>query len=101
MADPTSDKLRDKLKKMHAKLGSNNANEREAARTKIDELLVKNKDGRNDLTEFLFTGNAQSWRNNNPYEEQPADYSPTPALLDLTCHILQRHLHLTNHSALP
>ena len=43
MGDSAAHRLRDKLKKLHALLGSNNANEREAARAKIDELLAKSK----------------------------------------------------------
>jgi hypothetical protein len=43
MATSAADKLRDKLTKLFALLGSNNAGEREAARCKIDELLAKDK----------------------------------------------------------
>ena len=97
MGDSAAHRLRDKLKKLHALLGSNNANEREAARAKIDELLAKSKKTWNDLTELLFTGNAHGWQDNESDEEQSADYPPPPAPLDLIRHILQRHLHLTMH----
>ena len=39
----STDKLRDKLTKLFRLLGSSNTNECEAARSKIDELLAKNK----------------------------------------------------------
>ena len=62
MAATAAEKLRDKLTKLFAMLGSNNAAEREVVRCKIDELLVKNKKNWNDLTELLSTGNAQGWQ---------------------------------------
>jgi hypothetical protein len=98
MATSANDKLRDKLTKLFALLGSNNAGEREAARRKIDELLAKNKETWNDLTELLSTGNAQGWQNDEPDTDTGgggADRRPAP--LDLIRYILQRHLHLTEH----
>jgi hypothetical protein len=98
MAASATDKLRDKLQKLFALLGSANAKEREAARVKIDELLAKNKKNWNDLTELLFTGNAYGWQDDEPDgDDQPDHCPPTPAPLDLIEHILRRHLHLTEH----
>ena len=57
-----TEKLRDKLTKLFAMLGSNIADEREVARCKIDDLLAKNKKNWNDLVELLSTGNAQGWQ---------------------------------------
>ena len=61
MAATAAEKLRDKLTKLFAMLGSNIADEREVARCKIDDLLAKNKKNWNDLTELLSTGNAHGW----------------------------------------
>jgi hypothetical protein len=95
MAVTATDKLRDKLTKLFALLGSNNANEREAARCKIDELLAKNKKNWNDLTELLSSGNAHGWQDDEP--DASVDEHPRPAPLDLIRHILQRHLQLSEH----
>ena len=43
MAATAAEKLRDKLTKLFAMLGSNGADEREFARCEIDDLLAKNK----------------------------------------------------------
>jgi len=93
-----SDKLRDRLTKLFALLGSNNAGEREAARNKIEELLAKNKKTWNDLTELLATGNAQGWHDAEPDVGQASGAAAArPASLDLIRHILERHLSLTEH----
>jgi hypothetical protein len=92
-----AEKLRDKLKKLHALLGSSNANEREAARAKIDQLLAKNKKNWNDWTELLFTGNVQGWQDDEPTVDHSEADVARPAPLDLIRHILQRHLYLDEH----
>jgi hypothetical protein len=97
-----SDKVRERLTKLFALLGSNNAGEREAARCKIEELLAKNKKTWNDLTELLATGNAQDWQDDEPQNNESdgttASARPVhPASLDLIRHILDRHLSLTEH----
>jgi hypothetical protein len=48
-----NDKIRAKLTKLHAMLGSGNAGEREAAWTKIDELLRKYRRSWTDLPDLL------------------------------------------------
>jgi hypothetical protein len=54
--------MRDRLAKLFAMLGSDNAGERENARTLIDEILRKNRKSWNDLTELLQTGsNGTAW----------------------------------------
>ena len=45
--------LASRLRQLHAMLGSNNAQERETARVKIDELLAKHRKSWNDLTELM------------------------------------------------
>jgi Protein of unknown function (DUF3631) len=99
VASAAADKLRDKLTKLFALLGSSNAGEREAARSKIDELLSKNKKNWNDLVMLLSTGNAEGWRDDEPAPPNASvdDDSVRPAPLDFIRHILQRHLHLTEH----
>ena len=91
-----AEKLRDRLAKLFALLGSANTGEREAARCKIDQLLAKNKKTWNDLTELLSGGNAEGWRDDVDFSESAED-DRRPAPLDLIRHILQRHLYLTEH----
>jgi Protein of unknown function (DUF3631) len=93
-----NDSLCEKLRKLHALIGSDNAAEREAARLKISELLAKNKKTWNDLPELLSAATTQG------AQDDPGDQSgdaaagaSRPAPLDLIRHILQRHLHLTEH----
>ena len=100
MAATATEKLRDKLTKLFAMLGSNIADEREVARCKIDDLLAKNKKNWNDLVELLSTGNAHGWQDESgdtgaggSVDESPIHPSP----LDLIQYILQRHVHLTIH----
>ena len=50
MVATAAEKLRDKLTKLFAMLGSNIADEREVACCKIDDLLAKNKKNWNDLS---------------------------------------------------
>ena len=88
------EKLRDKLRKLFALMGSENTAEREAARAKIVELLGKNKKTWNDLTEFLATGNAKGWHDDEPAAVRGGKAAPAP--LQLINHILERHLHLTD-----
>jgi hypothetical protein len=52
---PTN-KLRDRLLKLHAMLGSSNAGEREAARARLEELLARHKKSWVDLPELLANG---------------------------------------------
>jgi hypothetical protein len=48
-----ADKLRAMAKKLHASMGSDNKNEQETARAKLDELLARNKKTWNDLPGLL------------------------------------------------
>ena len=88
------EKLRDKIRKLFALMGSENTAEREAARAKIVELLGKNKKTWNDLTELLATGNAKGWHDDEPAAVGGGKAAPAP--LQLINHILERHLHLTD-----
>src|SRR3979411_1500020 len=99
VATMSADRLRDKLKKLHALMGSDNAAEREAAWLKISELLAKSKKTWNDLPELLSAGKTQGGQDDPGDDPRDAatggDRRPAP--LDLIRHILQRHLHLTEH----
>jgi len=87
-----------KLRKLHALLGSANPNEREVAWAKIDELLAKHKKTWNDLPELLGLAEDTSGRQGDrPDDHGSTGAPPAPASLDLIRHILERHLHLTEH----
>jgi hypothetical protein len=72
------EKLRDKIRKLFALMGSENTAEREAARAKIMELLGKNKRTWNDLTECLATGNAKGWHDDEPAAVGGGKAAPAP-----------------------
>jgi hypothetical protein len=84
-----------KLRKLHALLGSDNAGEAENARRMIGEELARHKKSWNDLLELLAAENTQ----HDDLDDEQADSADIgrPAPLDLIRHILQRHLHLTEH----
>jgi hypothetical protein len=55
-------KVKERLTKLFAMLGSDNARERETAQAKIEEILRKNRKNWNDLTELLQNGTgASNW----------------------------------------
>jgi hypothetical protein len=85
------EKLRDKLKKLHRLLGSANPNEADAARSKINELLARNKKTWNDLCDLLETGRGE-WHDDEDPAPEPSDESAPPPL-DLIHHLIERHLH--------
>jgi hypothetical protein len=99
MSQMSTDKLRHRLKKLHALMGSDNAAERDAAWKKIDELLAKHKKSWNDLLALVSAGSGQGGQDDP--DDEPSNAAAAgdrrPASLDLIRHILQRHLHLTEH----
>ena len=102
MSQMSTDKLRNKLKKLHALMGSDNAAEREAAWLKISELLAKHKKSWNDLLALVSAGSGQGGQGgqddpDDEHSDAAAAGDRRPASLDLIRHILQRHLHLTEH----
>jgi hypothetical protein len=99
MSQMSADKLRDKVKKLHAQMGSDNAAVRESAWLKISEILAKHKKTWNDLPELLSAGNTQGGQDDpgDEHGDAAAAGDRRPAPLDLIRHILQRHLHLTEH----
>src|SRR5262249_58016454 len=94
MGISADDKLRAKITKLHALLGSSNEGERNAARLKIEELLAKHKLHWNDLPELLIiTGNNVSPDGQDDADSHVgvADVHPSP--LDLIRRLLQKRLH--------
>ena len=67
------DKLRIKLRKLMARLGDKNEFERENARGKIDEILLKRRLSWNDLMLFVLTPSASS------ASPPPPSFTPDPA----------------------
>jgi hypothetical protein len=62
---------------LHALVGSDNAGEREAARTKLVELLAKNKATWNDLPVLIAEAKAAELRAaKDPYDDPPAGAAP-------------------------
>jgi hypothetical protein len=89
--------VRDRLAKLFAMLGSDNAGERENARCIIDEILRKNRKSWNDLTELLQAGGSgdADWKPDD--DEAATAGKPTGAdvsALDLVHYILEEYLEL-------
>jgi hypothetical protein len=90
-----NEKLINTLKKLQRLLGSANANEAEAARAKIHELLAKHKKTWNDFCDLMEGKGVSDWRDED--EDQPsADGELTPAPLDLIHRLTEKHHHLTD-----
>jgi len=75
-------------------LGSDNVNERENARRRIDDILVRNKWTWNDLPELL-RGGLSAPEDNHPNDDQ----APNPHInpFDLVQYILEQYVVLTPH----
>lgn len=93
------EKLRDKLRKLHAQLGSDNRHERDAAWNKINELLAREKKSWNDLPAILSGGDSPQGESSQQQDISNEDSNTASNIgpLDLIQHILRRHLHLTDH----
>jgi hypothetical protein len=89
-----NDKIRAKLTKLHAMLGSGNAGEREAAWTKIDELLRKYRRSWTDLPDLLLKTAAS-----DPVDVGEDD--PAPAtnvnILDVVHYVVGEYVDLRPH----
>lgn len=96
--------LREKLAMLFAMLGSDNAGERENARSLIDEILRKNRKSWNDLVELLQSGSSDpTWDagdENRAKEALASSAAPGVAsgtnvsALDLLRHVLEMYLEL-------
>jgi hypothetical protein len=92
MPKPAADKLRDKLRKLHAMLGSDKQNERENAHAKIEALLAKHKKTWNDLLDLI-----NSAAGDVPDTDVARDAPLAPPPLELIYHFLQRYVQLDEH----
>jgi hypothetical protein len=88
------DKIRAKLTKLHAMLGSGNAGEREAAWTKIDELLRKYRRSWTDLPDLLLKMAAS-----DPVDVGEDDPAPTSdvSALELVHYVVGEYVDLRPH----
>jgi Protein of unknown function (DUF3631) len=90
-----NDKIRAKLTKLFALLGSDNVGEREAARSKIDDILRKNQKNWNDLTELLQTGQTAGWDIGD--DDPTAAPQPDVNVLALVHHVIGQCVDLQPH----
>lgn len=104
--------LASRLRQLFAMLGSNNAQERETARAKIDELLAKHRKSWNDLTELMSSGTGAQ----DPGWSAAADDPPTagdairaglpgeakrpPNALEYVRFIIEQHVAMEPHETL-
>jgi hypothetical protein len=89
-----NDKIRATLTKLHAMLGSSNAGEREAAWTKIEEILRKHRKGWTDLPDLLLKTAAS-----DPVDAGEDDPAPTSDVnvLDLVHYVVGEYVELRPH----
>ena len=84
----TEHRFRERVKKLHAQLGTKNPSEREIARRKLDELLEEKKKTWNDLPELL-SGDQNNERfhgtGNAPDDDGPSDVPGGPLDLVAIC----------------
>ena len=86
--------IHDRLAKLFAMLGSDNAGERENARTLIDEILRRNRKSWNDLTELLQTGAAGPDWTIDDAAAPPANAGAGVTALDIVQHLLEEYSEL-------
>ena len=114
----TNKKIGQRLRQLLAMMGSDNVNEREIARQKIDDILVKNRMTWNDLIELMAVG--QHPAPGGPAEDAeeavyddertaeqttddaikaglPIKSAKPPNVLDLTRYILMKYVELKEH----
>jgi hypothetical protein len=102
-----SAKIRNRLRRLFAMMGSSNVSERETARQKIDELLARYRKTWNDLAELLQdSNNASSWQaawdDTHSAEQHAGDavnaglpaeaLAEPPNVLQLVHHIIEKHI---------
>jgi hypothetical protein len=86
------DRLREKLAKLLGMFGSDNANEREIARSKIVALLTANGISWSDLTDLIRTAPGRAgYHAAAPPPPDPTDTGPK--LFDLLCEVIAAFVH--------
>jgi hypothetical protein len=109
-----NEKVRNRLRRLFAMMGSSNATERETASQKINELLTQYRKTWNDLTELLSSGGdtASSWQpawDDTHSDEQHAGDAinaglpaaalnkEPPDVLTLVHHVVQKYIDMKPH----
>ena len=104
--------LASRLRQLFAMLGSNNAQERETARAKIDELLAKDRKSWNDLTELMSSGTGAQdpaergrgrpadRRRRDPRRPAGKKLSGHPNALEYVRFIIEQHVAMEPHETL-
>jgi hypothetical protein len=91
-----TEKVRRRLAQFFALLGSDNVYEREAARTKLDEILRRNRKTWNDLVELLQTKTSDAaWIVDD--DEQTAEPVKDVCAFDLVRYVLHEFVDLKPH----
>jgi Protein of unknown function (DUF3631) len=93
------EKTRSKLVKLHAKLGTDNPNERQAAWLKIVEILRRHGKTWNDLAEILANLSMENDDSGaaTDTENEPSSQNQGFSCLDLVCHVLNEYVELKPH----
>ena len=77
------EKLADKLRSLLAMMGSDNAGERENARSLLNDILLKHKKNWNDLVELMRTGDAGDWGAVDDADDRAGKAAPTGDIKDV------------------
>jgi uncharacterized protein DUF3631 len=111
-APEMNEKIRKRIRQLFAMMGSSNAAERETARQKLDELLVRHRKNWNDLQELMQgTGNAGAWQAAWDDTHSAAQHAGSaikaglpseaveepPNVLQLVHHIIEKHIDMKPH----
>jgi len=90
-------RTRERVRKLHASMGSSNEGEAKNARAKLTELLRKHGKTWNDLPELLQPGQAGSSTNRDPRDDEPVAPNADIHALDVIHHLLQQYVELQPH----
>src|SRR5450759_3526577 len=96
-----------RLKKLFAMLGSANAAEHDAARKKLDAILLRNRKTWNDLTELLASGGKSDDQWSTNHEARTSNATPIAGAkekdfnaLELVHYLVGTHLDVKRHEAI-
>jgi hypothetical protein len=92
-------KVRKRLAQLFALFGSDNVHEREAARTKLDEILRKHRKNWNDLVQLLQTGSSDAGWNVFDDDQQTDMAEPVKGVcaLELVLYVLEQYVDMKPH----